>query len=98
MSLHSVAPKDTCEIVLRNFDKTKRGKFLMSPVLYPLRYFDSFKNIILIITADITREKWLVFLRRQTKKKSQDDFSQRWDLVKGTKVFGTLKRSGTRFL
>ena len=59
MNTASVAPRDTCQIVLRNFDKTKRGKFLMSPVLHALRYFDNFQNVILIITADQTREGWL---------------------------------------
>ena len=59
MNTASVAPRDTCQIVLRNFDKTKRGKFLMNPVLHALRYFDNFQNVILIITADQTREGWL---------------------------------------
>ena len=76
MTLHSVAPRDTCEIVLRNFDKTKRGKFLMSPVLYPLRYFDSFKNVVLIITADITREAWLDRARDFCKEELQGDLGE----------------------
>ncbi len=71
MSTASVAPRDTCQIILRDFDKTKRGKFLMSPVLHALRYFDNFKNVILIITADQTREGWLDRARKYCEEELQ---------------------------
>lgn len=71
MNTASVAPRNTCQIVLRNFDKTKRGKFLMSPVLHAMRYFDNFKTVILIITADQTREGWLDRAREYCKEELQ---------------------------
>ncbi len=71
MNTASVTTRDTCQVILRNFDKTKRGKFLMSPVLHALRYFDNFKNVILIVTADHTREAWLDRARRYCKEELQ---------------------------
>ena len=59
MNTASVAPRDTCQIILRNFDQMKHGKFSMSLVLHALKYFDNFKIVILIITASQAREGWL---------------------------------------
>ena len=59
MNIAGVTPRDTCQIILRNFDKAKRGKFLMSPVLHAMRYFDNFRTVILIITAYQAPEEWL---------------------------------------
>ena len=59
MNTASVAPRDTCQIILRNFDQMNRGKISMSLVLHALKYFDNFKNVTLKIIASQVRDGWL---------------------------------------
>lgn len=74
MNTASAAPRGgTCEIILRNFDKTDNGHFLIGPVLHALRYFNNFKHIILIITADYNQEEWLDLARNFCKQELQED-------------------------
>ena len=44
-------PGDTCQAALSDFDKMQRAKFLPSPILHALKYFDNFYNVVLITTA-----------------------------------------------
>ena len=64
MNTAGVAPRGTCEVILRNFDNIPRGKYLMSPVLYALKYFDNFHKVNLIITANQGRDDWVGWLDR----------------------------------
>ena len=64
MNTASVAPRGTCEVTLRNFDKIPRGKYLMNPVFFALKYFDNFHKVILIITANRDRDDWVGWLDR----------------------------------
>ena len=50
--LGQFCPGDTCQVVLKDFDKIQRGKFLPSPILHALKYFDNFWNVVLINTAN----------------------------------------------
>ena len=50
--LGQYCPRNTFQVVLRDFDKIQRGKFLPSPILHALKYFDNFQNVVLITTAN----------------------------------------------
>ena len=67
MNTASLAPRGTCEVILRNFDKLQRGKYLMNPVFYALKYFDNFEKVILVITANRDRDDWVGWLNRARK-------------------------------
>ena len=64
MNTVSAAPRGICEVILRNFDKIQRGKYLMSPVFYALKHFDNFKKVILVFTANRDRDDWVGWLDR----------------------------------
>ena len=59
MNTASVAPRDTSQIILRNFDQMNRGKISMSLVLHALKYFDNFRYVTLKITASQAKDGWL---------------------------------------
>ena len=64
MNTVSAAPRGTCEVILRNFDKIERGTHLMKPVFYALKRSDNFKKVILVITANRDRDDWVGWLDR----------------------------------
>ena len=45
MNTASAAPRGTCEVILRNFDKIQRGKYLMNPIARAARMDQQTKYI-----------------------------------------------------
>lgn len=50
--LGQFCPRDTCQVVLKDFDKIQHGQFLPSPIVPALKNFDNFQNVVLMTTAN----------------------------------------------